>query len=140
MNKHLTILHGILKRAQRVHGLRWNVAAHVERQTVRHSSEFQVLSPVEVAARVRAAAPQDGALFTVAAFAGLRLRRAARPALARCRLRHLDVLRDHAASVGGRPADPFEREGWAARTVASAPDADLAPSVADVAPDLDVDL
>lgn len=74
INKYLALIHGILKRAQRVYGLSANVAAGVERQPARPSGDFDVLSAAEVEALVRAAgSPQDGALFAVAAYAGLRL-------------------------------------------------------------------
>jgi len=74
INKYLALIHGILKRAQRVYGLSANAAAGVERQPARRSGEFDVLSAEEVEALARAAAsPQDAALFTTAAYAGLRL-------------------------------------------------------------------
>ena len=74
INKLLVLLHGILKRAQRVWELPANAAAGVDRQPLRRSGDFDVLSPAEVEAVARAAASaQDGALFTVAAFTGLRL-------------------------------------------------------------------
>jgi integrase len=51
-----------------------NAAATVDRQPLKRSGDFSVLSPVEVEALVRAAdGEQDGAIFTVAAFTGLRL-------------------------------------------------------------------
>lgn len=71
---HLALIHWILKRAQRVYGLSTNAAAGVERQPVCGSGDFDVLSAAEVEALVRAAAsPQDAALFSTAAYAGLRL-------------------------------------------------------------------
>jgi integrase len=74
VNKYLALIHGILKRAQRVYGLSANAAAGVERQPARRSGDFDVLSASEVEALVRAAAsPQDAALFSTAAYAGLRL-------------------------------------------------------------------
>jgi integrase len=74
INKYLALLHGILKRAQRVYGLSANAAAGVERQPARRSGDFNVLSSEEVEALIRAAAsPQDAALFATAAYAGLRL-------------------------------------------------------------------
>lgn len=74
INKSLVLLHGIFKRAQRVHGLAANPAAGAERQPYRRSGDFQVLDPSEVAQLAGAAAnPQDAAMFTVAAFTGLRL-------------------------------------------------------------------
>ena len=74
--RHLTVLHGIFKRARRVWGLERNPAAAdlVERPAVRYSGEFETLRPDEVLALVRAAAsPQDGAIYLTAAFTGLRL-------------------------------------------------------------------
>jgi integrase len=74
INKYLALIHGILKRAQRVYGLSANAAAGVERQPARRSGDFDVLSAAEVEALVRAASSsQDAALFATAAYAGLRL-------------------------------------------------------------------
>ena len=74
INKYLALIHGILKRAQRVYGLAANAAAGVERQPARRSGDFDVLSAAEVEALVRAASSvQDAALFATAAYAGLRL-------------------------------------------------------------------
>ncbi|MFN8159740.1 MAG: site-specific integrase [Solirubrobacterales bacterium] len=74
INKYLALLHGILKRAQRVYGLAANAAAGVERQPVRRSGDFDVLTAAEVEALARAAGSmQDAAVFTTAAYAGLRL-------------------------------------------------------------------
>lgn len=74
INKHLVLLHGIFRRAQRVFGLPANPVAAVERQPVRRSGDFDVLSPGEVAALARAAkSEQEGALYVTAAFTGLRL-------------------------------------------------------------------
>ncbi len=74
INKYLALIHGILKRAQRVFGLSANAAAGVERQPMRRSGDFEVLSAEEVEALARAAAhTQDGALYLIAAYAGLRL-------------------------------------------------------------------
>jgi len=57
-----------------VYGLTVNPAAKVRRQPQTRSGDFDVLSPAEVGALSRAAASeQDAAMFTVAAFAGLRL-------------------------------------------------------------------
>jgi len=74
INKYLALMHGILKRAQRVYGLSANAAAGVDRQPARRSGDFEVLSAEEVEALIRAAAsPQDAALYATAAYAGLRL-------------------------------------------------------------------
>jgi integrase len=76
INKRLVVIHGILRRAMHVPawGLRSNAAALVDRQPLPRSGDFSVLSPAEVEALARAAEnEQDAALFTVAAFTGLRL-------------------------------------------------------------------
>jgi integrase len=74
INKHLVIVHGVLRRAMRVYGLQSNPAALVDRQPLRRSGVFDVLSPAEVEALARAAeSEQDAAIFRVAAFTGLRL-------------------------------------------------------------------
>ena len=74
INKHLVILHGIFRRAQRVWELPSNPAAAVERQPVRRTGRFSVLSASEVEALARASSSeQDAALFVTAAFTGLRL-------------------------------------------------------------------
>lgn len=74
INKYLALIHGILKRAQRVYGLSANAAAGVDRQPARRSGDFDVLTAPEVEALIRAASsPQDAALFATAAYAGLRL-------------------------------------------------------------------
>jgi integrase len=74
INKRLVILHGVLRRAMKVFGLRENAAALVERQPLRDSGDFSVLSPAEVEALARAAqSDQDAAFFRVASFTGLRL-------------------------------------------------------------------
>ncbi len=74
INKYLALIHGILKRAQRVYGLSANAAAGVERQPARRSGDFDVLSASEIEALVRAAgSPQDAAVFATAAYTGLRL-------------------------------------------------------------------
>jgi integrase len=74
INKSLVLLHGIFKRAQRVHGLPANPVAGAERQPYRRSGDFQVLDAAEVSQLATAAeTPQDSAMFTIAAFTGLRL-------------------------------------------------------------------
>jgi integrase len=74
VNQHLVLVHGILKRAQRAYGLPFNAASVVERQVVRRSGDFEVYSPEEVAALARAAASsQEGAMYVVAAYTGVRL-------------------------------------------------------------------
>ena len=74
ITKQLVILHGIFRRAQRAYGLRGNPAAGVDRPPVRRSGDFAVLSPDEVEALAGVAeSEQDAALFTTAAFSGLRM-------------------------------------------------------------------
>lgn len=73
--RHLTVLHGIFRRAARVWGLSTNPASAdlVERPPLRYSGEFALLSPNEVIALANAAdPPQDGTLYITAAFTGLR--------------------------------------------------------------------
>lgn len=73
INKLLVMLHGIFRRAMRVYGLSGNPAAAVDRQPVRRSGDFDVLTPGEVKALARAAeSEQDAALFVTAAYTGLR--------------------------------------------------------------------
>jgi integrase len=74
INKRLQQFGAIFRRAQRVYGLASNPVAEVERQPQRHSGDFDVLDPGEVELlAANAANPQDAAIFTVAAFTGLRL-------------------------------------------------------------------
>jgi integrase len=74
VQKMLVLLHGVMKRAKRRKWISSNPAEDVERVTVKRSGDFNVLSPVEVAAVARATEnEQDAAIFTVAAFTGLRL-------------------------------------------------------------------
>jgi integrase len=72
--KLVALLHAIFERAKRTHGLSDNPAAGVERLKIRYDpSAYDFYSPEEVWALVRAAASeQDGAIYLVAAFAGLR--------------------------------------------------------------------
>ena len=72
--KILVLLHGILKRAKRKKWIDSNPAEDAERITLKRSGDFNVLSPEEVEAVARAAVDeQDAAIFTTAAFSGLRL-------------------------------------------------------------------
>ena len=74
--RHLTVLHGIFRRAGRVWGLERNPASAdlVERPPVRYSGEFKTLRPDEVLQLARHAdGQQDAALYLTAAFSGLRL-------------------------------------------------------------------
>ena len=74
--RHLTVLHGIFKRAARVWGLQRNPASAdlVERPPVRYSGEFRTLRPDEVLLLLQHADnSQDAAIYVTAAFTGLRL-------------------------------------------------------------------
>jgi integrase len=74
INKMLVILHGIFKRAMRVYGLPSNPLDGVDRQPQRRSGDFQVFTPGEIRMLAsKAETEQDAAIFTVAAFTGLRL-------------------------------------------------------------------
>jgi integrase len=74
INRYLAQLHSIFRRAQRVYGLAGNTAAGAERQPMRRSGEFDVLTVDEIGALVRAARSElDAGIFLTAAFAGLRL-------------------------------------------------------------------
>jgi integrase len=74
--RHLTVLHGVFRRAMRVWDLPRNPASAelVERPPVRYSGEFTTLTPEEVRLlAAHAVDDQDRALFITAAFTGLRL-------------------------------------------------------------------
>src|ERR671914_1233910 len=74
INRNLTRLNGIFRRAIRAHGLRANPAAHVDRQPIRASGDFRVLAPAELERLLEAAvSEQDRAMFAVAGYAGLRM-------------------------------------------------------------------
>jgi integrase len=74
IQKLLVLLHGVFKRAKRRGWIQTNPAEDAERVSVKRSGEFNVLTPVQVAAVARSTDDaQDAALFTVAAFTGLRL-------------------------------------------------------------------
>ncbi len=73
--RHLTVLHGIFKRAKRVWSLPSNPASAdlVERPKVVYSGEFDTLDRDELERLATAAeSAQDAALYRVAAFTGLR--------------------------------------------------------------------
>jgi integrase len=73
--RHLTVLHGIFKRAKRVWGLDANPASAdlVERPQVIYSGEFDTLDREELEQLAQAAQNvQDAVIFKVAAFTGLR--------------------------------------------------------------------
>ncbi|MGH2989357.1 MAG: tyrosine-type recombinase/integrase, partial [Solirubrobacterales bacterium] len=74
INKRLQQLSAIFRYAQRSYGHPSNPVADVDRQPERRSGDFDVLDPDEVELlAANAASEQDAAIFTVAAFTGLRL-------------------------------------------------------------------
>jgi integrase len=74
INKRLQQIHSVFRRAQRVWGLQVNPVANAERQPFKRSGDFRALTPSEVALLAASAeTDQDGALFEIAAFTGLRL-------------------------------------------------------------------
>jgi integrase len=74
VQKMMIAVHGVLKRAKRRGWVAGNAAENVERVAVKRSGDFNVLTPVEVAATARAAENAfHAAIVTVAAFTGLRL-------------------------------------------------------------------
>jgi len=73
--RHLTVLHGVFKRAKRVWGLAENPASAdlVERPKVVYTGEFETLERDEIELLTTAAADaQDAAVYKVAAYTGLR--------------------------------------------------------------------
>jgi integrase len=75
--RHLTVLHGVFKRAGRVWGLQRNPASAdlVERPRVVYTGQFDTFTGEEVEMLATSAADeQDGAIYRTAAFTGLRQR------------------------------------------------------------------
>ncbi len=103
--KALVILHGIFKRARKVHKLPFNPVTDVEKPPLSASGDIQVFSPQEIHSLVRAAEnAQDGTIYLTAAFTGLRLGEL----IARSRSRGL-------APLSRVPASCMESCGRAAR-------------------------
>ena len=117
--KSLVLLHGIFQRARKLHGLRINPVADVDKPSLRRSGDIEVFSPEEVMALVRAASSeQDGAIFLTAAFTGLR-----RGELLALRWRDVDfagqVIRVRASYAEGQLTTP---KSGKVRSVPMAPD------------------
>jgi integrase len=73
VNRHLTVLGGIFRRAGAKWGINHNPVLSVKKQRERSSGDLNFLRPEEVHALVRAAAnEQDAALYLAAALTGLR--------------------------------------------------------------------
>ena len=71
--KTITVFHGVMERARKLHRLPVNPVADVEKPRTASRTEINVFSPEEVMALVRAAeSEQDAAIFLTAAFTGLR--------------------------------------------------------------------
>jgi integrase len=88
VQKVMILLHGILARAKRKGWITVNPAENAEKVTVRRCEEFNVLSVEQVDAVARAASDDLlAALFTVAAFTGLR-----QGELLALRWRHVDFV------------------------------------------------
>jgi integrase len=118
-SKILTVLNGVLKRARRVHKLRYNPMADVEKPRFRETTTIEVFSPEEVWALVRAAeSEQDAAIFLTAAFTGLR-----RGELIALRWRDIDFaasrVRVCGSFAGGRLTSP---KSGHVRSIPMAPD------------------
>ena len=117
--KALVLLHGIFQRARKLHGLRVNPVADVEKPPQKRSGDIEVFSPEEVLALVRAAASeQDAAIYLTAAFTGLR-----RGELLALRWRDVDfagqVVRVRASYAEGQLTTP---KSGKVRSVPMAPD------------------
>jgi integrase len=73
INKRLTIIHGVMRRAMKVWNLRANPAAGIEKIPERRSGDLEVLRPDEIRQLAAAAEnEQEAALYLSAAFTGLR--------------------------------------------------------------------
>jgi integrase len=71
--KTITVFHGVMERARKLHRLPSNPVADVEKPRTAAKTEINVFSPEEVMALIRAAdSEQDAAIFLTAAFTGLR--------------------------------------------------------------------
>src|SRR3954452_1406477 len=71
--KTITVFHGVMERARKLHRLPSNPVADVEKPRTASRTEINVFSPEEIMALVRAAdSEQDAAIYLAAALTGLR--------------------------------------------------------------------
>jgi integrase len=71
--KIITVFHGAMERARKLHKLPENPVADIEKPRTASRTEINVFSPEEIMALVRAAdSDQDAAIYLTAAFTGLR--------------------------------------------------------------------
>jgi integrase len=122
VQKTLTLLGGILGRAKRKGWITINPADDVEKVTVRHTDEFNVLSIEQVLAVARAASSDMlAAMFTVAAFTGLR-----QGELLALRWRHVDFANRILHVRRNLPSGTFQEDTPKSHRVRSVPLSDQA--------------
>ena len=74
LQKHMVMLHAILKRAKRRKWVEYNAAADAERITFKRSGDFNVLTPAQVDSAAAAAKTELlSTVIVVAAYSGLRM-------------------------------------------------------------------
>ena len=144
--RHLTVLHGIFKRAKRMWGLRDNPASAdlVERPKVVYTGEFDTFDRDEIELlAAHADDAQDAAIYKVAAFTGLRqgellalrwsrrrLRRRPAPRPAQLHRRRREGAEGKAGPVGADDARRDRRAGAAQGARRSSPTTTISSSAA----------